>query len=285
MDETVLGKNIQYMRELHGETLEELGSVLYMAKSTIKDYESGRRNPNQETIKKISQYFGKTVDEMLNAKLYELEKFDSTEIVDIDVLQDVFYQILPLVESKEAYENDSFSKGMVIIKKMLNSFRKGDTVKGLVISEAMECFAEAVEAGVHEAVANMLWCIFFLWSEQYTDLDALKKFQSRVVAKQVDWKEMIYETKRNAKKTEKRKMEFVEDFDCILNELIGELKGMEKWASLGDYYLALRYVLGMVETDFSNEMNQAVGMQMMQSFAHIGNEYALEYLNVDIEKQ
>lgn len=92
-----------------------------MAKSTIKDYESGRRTPKPETEKKISQYYRKTVDEMLNTKLYELEKFDSTKIVDFNEIFDAFSQMLQLVESEKAYENGSFLKGMIVINEMINS--------------------------------------------------------------------------------------------------------------------------------------------------------------------
>ena len=70
MEENILGKNIQFMRKMRGETLDELGFTLNMTRSAIKDYESGRRKPNPDIIKKICKHYGKTIDEMLNAKLY-----------------------------------------------------------------------------------------------------------------------------------------------------------------------------------------------------------------------
>lgn len=285
MDENILGKNIQHMRKHYGESLEELGFSIGMARTSVKDYESGRRKPNPDILKMISEHYGKTVDEMLKVKLYELEKIDSTQIVDTEQMFDSFLDILPLVESEKAYENVSFSKGMLMIKGMLNAFRKGQDVEGTVIGDVMDCFIEAVDADVYEAVANTLWCVFFLWNQQYTDLKALQKFQSRLISKQVDWKELIYETQKNEKKSVDKKKDFIEDFDSIVIELIRTLKEMEQWMHLGDYYLALRYVLGMVNTGCSNEMNQAVGMQMMQSFAQIGNRYASNYLKIDVDEK
>lgn len=52
MDENILGRNIQYMRKSYGETQDELGYVVRMTKSAINDYESGRRIPKAETLKK-----------------------------------------------------------------------------------------------------------------------------------------------------------------------------------------------------------------------------------------
>ena len=68
--------------------------------------------------------------------------------------------------------------------------------------------------------------------------------------------------------------------DEIITVLIRLLKETEEGAEIGDYYLALRYVLGMVDTGYSNEMNQAVGMQMMMSFAQLGNRYAFDYIKI-----
>ncbi len=49
MDENVLGKNIKYLRKLHGEKAEELGSFFHVAKSTVSGYENGYRRPDSET--------------------------------------------------------------------------------------------------------------------------------------------------------------------------------------------------------------------------------------------
>ncbi len=40
----------------------------------------------------------------------------------------------------------------------------------------------------------------------------------------------------------------------------------QEWSDLADYYLALQYIVGMVDTDLSSEMNSVVGTQMMLSF-------------------
>ena len=44
------------------------------------------------------------------------------------------------------------------------------------------------------------------------------------------------------------------------------------------YYIALKYVFAMVDSDLSPEMNSAVGMQMMLTFAKMGNPYAINFL-------
>ena len=245
MDENILGKNIKYMRKFYGETQDELGFILQMTKSTVSDYESGRRKPTPETLNKISTHYGKTVDEMLNIKLYELHEFDSSEIIDFNEVFNTLSHILPLLDSPKANQNHSFTKGMVLIKNMLKSLNKREYVRGSVISEAVDFFAEAIESNIAEAYANMLWCIFFQWTQQYADLANLQKLQSRLNAKQVDWKELIYETQKDQKKSTTKRKEFIRDFDESINLIIKTLKDTNQCSQLGDYYLALRYVLGI----------------------------------------
>ena len=62
--------------------------------------------------------------------------------------------------------------------------------------------------------------------------------------------------------------------DELLWESIKALKSDEKWSDLGDYYLALRYTNGLVDTDLSAEMNVTMGIQLMIAYAQLDNKYA-----------
>lgn len=283
MDDNILGKNIKYMRTLRGETLEELGNVIRTSKTTVQGYESGRRTPDIATTALIAQYYGKTVDEIVHNKLYELEQFDSSEIVNIDELVNVFLHVLPIIETEEACENEFFLNGITNLKNILNAFHNNVEIDGLIISETIDLFDKAAEANIIEAVANILWCIFFTWTQQYTDLERFKKIQTRLYNEEVDWKELQYESQKDAKKSAKKKQAFIHNFDKLIFDLIHELKDTKRWSQLGDYYLALRYILGLIDTDYSDEMSQAVGIQMMLAFLQLGNKYALDFFTANIK--
>lgn len=74
-----------------------------------------------------------------------------------------------------------------------------------------------------------------------------------------------------------KKVGFISDFDGIITEALKVLKSEQEWSDLADYYLAFRYVVGMVDTDLPTEMNSAVGMQMMLSFMRLGNGHAFVF--------
>lgn len=285
MDENIIGKNIKHLRMMRGETMDELGSVLHVTKSTVEGYESGRRLPDAKKLEVIAKYYGKTVDEMMHNKIYEIAGVDSTKIVEMKELLNVFLRIIPLIETEKAYENEAFSKGMKQIREMLNLIYNGEEVDGNIISEICECFEDAIEAEVIEGVANMIWCIFFLWTQQYAEIDKMRKIQDRIVNKQVDWKELIYENQKNNKAVSDQRKRFIVDFEESLFGLISILKETEQWSQLGDYYLALRYVFGIVDTEYSEEMNQLIGLQMLLAFVQIGNKYALDFFKSSSEIQ
>lgn len=102
MDENIIGKNIKHLRMMRGETMDELGSVLHVTKSTVEGYESGRRLPDAKKLEVIAKYYGKTVDEMMHNKIYEIDGVDSTKIVEMKELLNAFLRIFPLIETEKA---------------------------------------------------------------------------------------------------------------------------------------------------------------------------------------
>lgn len=63
-----------------------------------------------------------------------------------------------------------------------------------------------------------------------------------------------------------------DELHIVLN--IYRLKHSAEYADLGDFYMALRYIFGMVRNGNSPELNSAIGYQMMSEFSMLGNIYA-----------
>lgn len=131
---------------------------------------------------------------------------------------DTLLHILPVIETDEACRNKSFLKGVTEIRNMISSFRNGIEVQGVIISEIIDCFIIAIGDDIIEAVGNMIWCIFFLWTQQYTDLDKIKKLQVRINKGESDWKEFKYEYQKDVKNHhQRRKHLYTIMMSCYLN--------------------------------------------------------------------
>lgn len=56
---------LRELRKRCGITMKELGNEIGVAESTVSQYETGKRQPDYETLLKLSEYFGVSVDCLL----------------------------------------------------------------------------------------------------------------------------------------------------------------------------------------------------------------------------
>lgn len=56
---------LRELRKHCGITMKELGNEIGVAESTVSQYETGKRQPDYETLLKLSEYFGVSVDYLL----------------------------------------------------------------------------------------------------------------------------------------------------------------------------------------------------------------------------
>jgi len=59
---------IRYLRKQRKLTMKQLGEVIDLAESTISQYETGKRQPDNETLLKLSEYFNVTVGYLLGVE-------------------------------------------------------------------------------------------------------------------------------------------------------------------------------------------------------------------------
>ena len=61
-------ENVQELRKSRGLTQEELSEELYVSRTAISKWESGRGYPSIDSLKEISNYFSVTIDELLSSE-------------------------------------------------------------------------------------------------------------------------------------------------------------------------------------------------------------------------
>ena len=71
----IFPKRLKRLRTEKDVSQEELGNILNLSKSTISLYESGKREPDYNTLNKIAQYFNVSTDYLLgNSDIREVNK-------------------------------------------------------------------------------------------------------------------------------------------------------------------------------------------------------------------
>lgn len=277
MDDNRLGRNIQHLRIIHNETLDELGRLIHCAKSTVKGYEKGSRKPDLQTLQLLSAHYNKPVDELLYTDLTGLENNISIDLNSPTHTIELLRVILPLYCSEEAMKNPNFKNGYNLSQRLLEAFSNAEVLSGSMIVRIFESFAKATdESESPEAVANLVWSIFVWWS-QISDTSKLLSLQNKLLSKKLRIKDYMSLKDTEDVSIAEEKAGFISDFDEIITEALKPLKSEQEWSDLADYYLALRYVVGMVNTELSTEMNSVVGIQMMISFMTLGNSHAFTF--------
>ena len=61
-------EKLQELRKSRGLTQEELAEELYVSRTAISKWESGRGYPSIDSLKEISNYFSVTIDELLSSE-------------------------------------------------------------------------------------------------------------------------------------------------------------------------------------------------------------------------
>ena len=79
-----LGEKLQMLRKNRGITQEELAEALYVSRTAVSKWESGRGYPNIDSLKEISKYFSVSIDDLLSAdKLIFIAEKEKRENISI----------------------------------------------------------------------------------------------------------------------------------------------------------------------------------------------------------
>lgn len=279
MDDNQLGRNIQHLRKMHNETLEEVGNVIHCAKSTVKGYENGKRKPDLQTLQSLAAHYNKPIDELIHTDLTGLESV-SIDLNSSSHMVDLLRVILPIYSSEEALKNQNFKTAYDLSQKMLDGFSNAEILPGNMIFRIFEAYIAAVdELESPEALANLVWSIFVWWFQIY-DTNKLLSLQNKLLLKKLSFKDYMKLRDTEDASIRVKRVSFIADFNEIIVKGLKILKSEQKWSDLADYYLALRYAIGMVDTGLSPEMNATVGIQMMLSFMALGNSHAFTFCKI-----
>lgn len=90
-----LNEKLQELRKQKGLTQEELAEILFVSRTAISKWESGRGYPNIDSLKAIAEFFNITIDELLSSKeLLSIAQKDSAKI--IQQIRDLVFGLLDL---------------------------------------------------------------------------------------------------------------------------------------------------------------------------------------------
>ena len=277
------GKNLRFLRTSYELGQEELANKLYMKQNGISQYETGKRFMRYETSVSVAKFFNVPVELFLKSDLSELvgdyhnltvEKFNSLGKV-----------IFPILESSAA-DDIYFKRGIKLFNEMEESIieickNKYDTVnykkfENMLIDKLDVCIEMFIDScnkyHSYEAAANVVGIVFSI-SELYCNKTALESVESISNQQKVDIKILL----QILQSSNQDKGDFIEMCDDLIIDAIKFLKKNEDWSELGDYYMALRFLMNATDNGYEKDMNMASGYSLMYQLYELDNKYAIDF--------
>ena len=132
-------EKLQHLRKQYNLTQEQLAEKLFVSRTAVSKWESGKGYPNIESLKCISKVFGVSIDELLSSK----ELIDAAEAENCTNLKKAYAVIIGLI--------DVMAIAFIILPLY------GNPVDGKIYSVSLFSFA-AVATGIRA----IYWFIFIL---------------------------------------------------------------------------------------------------------------------------
>lgn len=279
----LLGANIRSLRMAYGETQEQLGVALHVEKNTVSYYENGKREPSKETIRAIARHYMVSVEELLHSDLTDIDPI----IVNEHSLWKNIRIIFPLISSEKAMQNDNFKKAYQIHKELLRNLQleNFDYLNSLDL-DLLEPYLDATddENAEAEASANCLalWYMLMYSLKMVPALIQNPPAALRQLAKRdYDARAILENPDPNFGAEANEVLNDLnndEDIKETILEMLTAVKQSKEWSDLADYYLALQYVINIVDNELDWGFNQRIGVEMLRSFSSLNNKYAFRFL-------
>ena len=289
-DPNRLGKNIKAFRKVFGETQQQLGDVIGVVKNTVSSYEKGDRVPDHSILESIAEHYVLPVDELLQGDYSKLLNYGP---IKIDTTWRNIEQLFPIVTSEEAEKNENFLRAYAAHKELYKWFMDNNYGEDAGVIENMDgyisCYIDTLadDDTILEPAVNILalWHIFMLIFKTMPMIIETQPATIRQISVNDKEVQQYYENKDPSCISDMRAiLRDAEEygFDNELKQtLLSKLKKRKRWSDLADYYLALQYVLNLVDNDLSFGLNQWIGFEMMKAFASLGNKYTKKFLEFD----
>ena len=272
---------------------------LSISQGTYSDYENGKNPIPDYVLRELAYHY--------RISLYDLKHTDIEAIPEMLEIPSKakFLQIrdafLPIYASEKSFENECFSKAHKIMRtaeiKVFSKevFAEDDLENLMSVDELDECLSGFEKAWKeHEDYYGLINYIIIIY-RIFSDLDQdskkltivllndnkrsatdLRKLYLRRYPKHDDEQRREYISSK--KEMKQARKECIDTFENDVISYIGELKNNPEFADMGDYLLAIKYLLGFCQNGFSAEANMRFGVDLLELQSKIGNKYAIKAL-------
>lgn len=285
-----LSINIRKLRQLHGETQDELAAAIGVSGAMISYYENEKRIPTRDELYLISKRYGVTISQ-LYGDCSNIHYHPNVLINDRENKEIILCNLLPIIQSDHALENTNFKEALDLHLKIYEFICNDDLQSAELLNDrCTRLYKKAVEEGVTEASANLIWWPmyrlvgFYVFNRKLKE-SKLKKKGDATLSDLFD--EGLLPTLNDVEVDEEFEETRSAVIDSYLPDIMKNIYCLKNSSDiglqdLGDYYIALGYYYDITNDRLSKEENRMVGKEMLRMCWLLKNRYAEDYYSMFI---
>lgn len=280
-DDNYLGKNVKLLRKSYGETMEKLAGFLKVDPSAVSRWEKGERQPEYRTLQKIATHYHVTVDDLFSA-----ESINPQSIVFLEKTEegwDLVNALYPIVFSEKAKNDPNFNNGYKNELLFFKLVKNNNPAAFDILLKCIDLYCDSyINLSTIESCCNLVGLLLLLWNSIVSDEahNAMEKvYRTDSLSSTIKKISLGYIPLRSQEENELR-AELLKQYDKPMDDLLKIIKRSNEWGDLADYYLAVRYMVDMVDNGNDAMINEKIGTELLSSFALMGNDYALNLLAI-----
>ena len=278
-----IGRNVERVRELHGESRRGLARRMFSNYAGIYRLEMQSELIDEDLLKAVASYYMISVEELT------LEEIPGVRVEDFTP-EMVFRRVdcyFPHLYSEKAALNRSFTEAFDIHERIYDVFRSGGCGDITEIPECLKLYEQAFtdERASLEAAVNhtALWYLHTLVTGYVSHILTAKP--SSFISKYTDKKSHrvserdLSDMEWAAEKLmeEHEKVSFEREFRRLFI-YIGVMMNTDGGTQIADFYMASGNIYNIITHGMSRELNRTFGILFMQSLYLAGNKYATRLL-------
>jgi transcriptional regulator with XRE-family HTH domain len=294
-----LGENIKALRKMHGETQDQLAAAIGVTGATISYYERGEKFPSRDELYLISQKYHVSMNQLINGDFSDSFVQLDFYINDAENRRIILDNLLPVVCSEEASENQNFKEAYDLHLQIFEYICTDQRDSALFINDrCRRLYRKAFEEGIMEASANLIWWPMFE-SIVISWVNPKIRYSAKVLKKDTNVADLFkvnYESLQSDEEKSEYKAACEEVFNRNVPEIMENIEYLKnssryEFRDLAEYYTALVYMNGLISNRLSQDESWEMGQEMMRLCLDRQNIYAENYNDVianpaiyDIEK-
>ena len=274
----MIAKNFKFLYKHFKDKQEILAKMFNVPQSNISGYVNGTKPIPVDILQKIAIRYGVIVDDLSNKDL-SLE-FDSPQTIELKDTLSFSENMLPILTSNVAKNNDNFNRAHDILLDALNLERM-DAFYGKinVLEHAITLFQKAwEESNTYVALSNCLSTVLLIYAfYSQRGIQIGQELIEKGSLSSFDIESSFLRDPRKPKVSnpyEKKQKEFFDKYDDLVYGNINLLKSNTQFSELGDYYLAMCYFFGFAEDFLEYEQCYQTGLYMLIQLSKLDNKYA-----------